>query len=77
MKLADYLMKSDISVPVLAGTLGVSAKAVQHWLNGARTPRPEQMQNIMRATGGAVTPNDFLKPVTVKPIAQETHVSAS
>ena len=62
MTLADYLAASNIDETSFAARLGVSAKAVRHWLEGARTPRSTQMQNIVRITNGAVTPNDFLPP---------------
>jgi DNA-binding transcriptional regulator YdaS (Cro superfamily) len=60
MKLADYLASAKIDEPTFAAKLGVSAKAVRHWLAGNRTPRPPQMRAIVRATEGAVSPNDFL-----------------
>ena len=60
MKLADYLVTSKIDELAFAAKLGVSAKAVRHWVRGDRTPRPEQLQKIFNATDGAVTPSDFL-----------------
>jgi DNA-binding transcriptional regulator YdaS (Cro superfamily) len=59
MKLADYLATAKIDELTFAGMLGVSPKAVRHWLGGKRHPRPLQMRAIVRATKGAVSPNDF------------------
>ena len=60
MKLAEYLATKQLDESAFAAALGVSAMGVRHWVNGRRTPRPEQMQKIFSATDGAVTPNDFL-----------------
>src|ERR1700730_6844335 len=73
MKLSDYLSSSDLSERDFAARLGVTAKAVSHWVGGFRTPRPEQMQKIRDATGGVVTPNDFLEPGATKEIAAMSH----
>lgn len=59
MKLAAYLSQNGIDEISFASTLGVSAKAIRHWVSGNRTPRREQMQKIISATKGAVSPNDF------------------
>ena len=59
MKLADYLATEKIDELTFAAKLGVSTKAVRHWLDGRRHPRPLQMRAIMRATKGAVSSNDF------------------
>jgi DNA-binding transcriptional regulator YdaS (Cro superfamily) len=59
MKLADYLASEKIDELTFATKLGVSAKAVRHWLDGKRHPRPLQMRAIVRVTKGAVSPNDF------------------
>jgi len=60
MKLSTYLQGHSLTPADLARKIGVTEKAVSHWLSGARTPRPEQMVKIVEATGSAVTPNDFL-----------------
>ncbi|MGY2051710.1 hypothetical protein [Methylobacterium sp. JK268] len=36
-----------------------SAKAVEKWRYGQRTPRKSKMQAIVRVTAGEVTANDF------------------
>ena len=60
MKLAKYLSLSGLREAEFASRIGMSAKAVRHWVIGDRTPRQEQMQKIFSASEGAVTPNDFL-----------------
>lgn len=62
MKLSDYLAKNGVSQHEFAAAIGVTPKAVDHWVNGLRTPRKEQMLLIVRNTLGAVTPNDFFAP---------------
>ena len=59
MRLSEYLSREGMGEAAFAARIGMSAKAVQHWIQGDRTPRPEQMQKILTSTGGAVTPNDF------------------
>ncbi len=61
MRLAAYLELSGKGPAAFAAEINVSAKAVSHWIGGKRIPRPEQMQKIIDATKGAVTPNDFLQ----------------
>jgi len=60
MKLAAYLLEKSIDLPDFAAAVGVSKEAVRLWIAGERTPRAMQMQSIIDATNGAVTPNDFL-----------------
>jgi DNA-binding transcriptional regulator YdaS (Cro superfamily) len=60
MKLSDYLELGNIDAAAFAARINVTPKAVSYWISGDRTPRPEQMQKIIDATNGAVTPNDFL-----------------
>ncbi len=60
MKLAAYLSQKQLDKAAFAKALGVSTMGVHQWIRGIRTPRPQQMMKIVRATGGAVQPNDFL-----------------
>jgi DNA-binding transcriptional regulator YdaS (Cro superfamily) len=60
MKLADYLANKKLDESAFAMSLGMSPKAVRHWVRGVRIPRSGPMQKIIAATNGAVTPNDFL-----------------
>ncbi len=71
MKLAEYLTRQNLLPQAFAERIGVSGEAVRLWINGSRTPRPAQMQAILAATNGAVTPNDFL-PERASPATAET-----
>jgi hypothetical protein len=62
--LGKYLARNKITQQAFAASIGSTQRAVDYWLNGGRTPRPEMMQRIVDATNGAVTPNDFLAPVS-------------
>jgi transcriptional regulator with XRE-family HTH domain len=59
MDLRRYLDASDISVADFAETLGVTVQAVHRYCNGDRIPKRDVMDRILRATRGAVQPNDF------------------
>ena len=63
MKLSEWLIQNNVSQLVFAQRLGATQQAVSNWLKGTRTPRPRQMQNIIRETSGAGTPNDFLPDI--------------
>lgn len=63
MRIADYLKSNQLTDEDFAaksGPEGFSAEAVRKWRFGARTPRPRQMEIIVRLTNGDVTPNDFM-----------------
>lgn len=60
MILVEYLTKNKIDRGEFAAGIGVTRAALNFWISGVRTPRQEQMQAIVAATHGAVTPNDFL-----------------
>jgi DNA-binding transcriptional regulator YdaS (Cro superfamily) len=60
MKLSSFLAKKGIHKATFAGTVGVTYMAVHYWMRGARIPRPAHMRKIIKATRGAVQPNDFL-----------------
>ena len=60
MTLADYLRTRTLNGAEFGRQIGASRSAVARWLKGARIPNTAQMRAIMAATGGAVTPNDFL-----------------
>ncbi len=66
MKLAEWLATSDITPAQLAGACGVHAITVYKWRAGTNFPRPAQLEAIAKATGGAVTAEDFL-PETSRP----------
>lgn len=61
MKLAQYIADNNISLERFASEMGgLSVSGVRKWMNGDRTPRPDQMRKIAEMTGGVVQPNDFI-----------------
>lgn len=63
MRLAEYLDQNDLTNTAFARLVGVKPAAVSKWLRGTRPDWP-QLLRIRDATGGAVTPNDFLPAET-------------
>ena len=59
MTLLEYRTKHNLAQVVIAKLIGRSSGAVGHWETGKRIPRLETAMEVMRVTGGAVTPNDF------------------
>lgn len=61
MTLKEYITSKELSPEQMAEKLDCSPGAVRKWLSHERTPRPDQMRRITLATGGKVTPNDFIQ----------------
>jgi predicted transcriptional regulator len=59
MTLSEYLKSKESTQEAFASLIGVSQAAVDRYVKIKRIPRPEIMQRIVSATGGAVQPNDF------------------
>lgn len=61
MKLAHWLerVKHSYTQAELADILGCTQASVSRYLSGHRVPTLLVMHQIMKLTGGAVTPNDF------------------
>lgn len=60
MKLASYLAANEISEADFAAKIGVARETVNKLKNGQLWLSSETAERILRATGGEVTPNDFL-----------------
>jgi transcriptional regulator with XRE-family HTH domain len=60
MQLSDYLAKADLSDAAFAVMIGVSRQAVHRYKAGERAPEWSVLAKIREATGGEVTPDDFL-----------------
>lgn len=60
MKLADYLIAENLNPSAFAVRLGTPASTVSRLLKGQRSPGVDLLTKIRAATGGKVTPNDFL-----------------
>jgi DNA-binding transcriptional regulator YdaS (Cro superfamily) len=61
MNLAAYMQNHSLDDVAMAAKIrDCSPSAVKKWRYGERVPRAQQMLRIIEATGGDVTPNDFL-----------------
>lgn len=60
MKLSDYLEINGFRPSQFAKLAGVPPTTIIRLLNGQREPGLPLLTKIMKATNGAVTPNDFL-----------------
>jgi transcriptional regulator with XRE-family HTH domain len=59
MKLAQYLKDNEVKVTDFAEKVGVTATALQRYIDGERRPKAEVLEAIHRETNGKVQPNDF------------------
>ena len=60
MRLAEYLGQPGITASALARVVGVSHSTIGRWADGSIEPSLSGMRKLHEATGGKVTPNDFL-----------------
>ena len=60
MKLKEYLREKDITAREFAELIGVDYSSVTRYCAGERRPQWPILERITVATGGAVTPTDFL-----------------
>lgn len=60
MKLSSYLSRNKISAADFAQKIGVEPVTVYRWAMGVRFPL-HHLAKIEKATGGAVTANDFAR----------------
>lgn len=72
MKLDDYLRQNNLTEQAFADLIGTSQATVNRYRNG-RIPEPEAMERIVKATTGAVQPNDFYQ---LSPIPAPEHRAA-
>lgn len=59
MSLAEFLDSENLSDAAFAKLIGITRQAVHRYRRGDRIPDPKTMAKIVKATKGAVTPNDF------------------
>ena len=62
MKITEYLAAAGMKRKHFASLIGVSQGYVTMICKGKLWPSHDVMVRIMRETGGAVMPNDFIKP---------------
>jgi transcriptional regulator with XRE-family HTH domain len=60
MKLDEFIRTTDATEQSLADATGYSQGTINRLRNGKINPTLELLEAVMRATDGAVTPNDFL-----------------
>lgn len=60
MKLATYLAAQEVKDAVFAERIGVTRMTLWRYKSGDRRPEWDVLERIVQATGGQVTPNDFL-----------------
>lgn len=61
MQLADYLTESSITRAAFAEKIGVSQSLITQLCQNQVWPGRDVAARIVEATGGKVTPNDFLQ----------------
>lgn len=77
MELRAYLRQAGQSRETFASRIKVSTTALYRYLAGERVPHRDVMLRIVRATEGAVQPNDFFMPsADSSPAAPEQERSA-
>jgi len=59
MRLSEYLRVNEVTLADFAGQVGRSAATISRIARGVNDPDAETLRQIVRATNGAVTPNDF------------------
>lgn len=59
MNLRQFKAKHGLTLTALARLLGRPISTVHGWLNDTRRPDWASIEDILRATGGVVTANDF------------------
>ena len=63
MTLQEYLAETSQTPEAFAEKLGIAGRSVRRYLKRERNPDLNMLAAIRAATGGRVTPNDFLEPV--------------
>jgi len=61
MQLSDWLSQHGIKRKDFAARIGVSPQTITGWCKGTFWIKHDQAKAVLKATGGAVTPTDFLK----------------
>ena len=82
MDLTSFMKVNSLDDAAMAALIGgCSASAVKKWRYGERIPRSDHLRRIATATGGQVTPNDFLgaalAPQTTAPPANPESEASS
>ena len=67
MTLRDWLQTSGKQVAAFSAEVGIPLRTLYRYISHERLPRGETMAAIVRATNGAVRPNDFFDAVPSDP----------
>ncbi len=59
--LDEYLREEEITNGEFGSRIGKTGEAVRRYRTGERWPDPDTMAEILAASNGRVTPNDFLR----------------
>lgn len=62
MRLSEYLEAKKLKPSRFAEMVGVPASTITRLVRGERSPGIELIEKIVKATDGAITPNDFIAP---------------
>lgn len=62
MTFEEWLREEKLTVPEFAEAKGYEKQTLYNYLQGRRTPKPEEMRRIYVDTDGKVTPNDWVLP---------------
>lgn len=65
MKLSEYLESRGLTDAAFAALVGRDRTSVTRWRNGTTRPDLDALLAVYVATGGLVTPNDFLIPANM------------
>jgi len=60
MKLSEWLTRNDVRRNEFAERIGVTPQTITGWCDGSFWITKDKAQKVFDATGGAVTPTDFM-----------------
>lgn len=66
MKLETYLKKNDLTDAAFGALIGISQSQISRIRRGESFPSRDTLAVIAEFTGGAVTANDFIEPITAE-----------
>jgi predicted transcriptional regulator len=66
MKLSKFLSDRGLNLTAFGRLIDVPPETARRYASGARIPHPDIMKRIIKATRGAVQPNDFYGTANAK-----------
>jgi hypothetical protein len=61
LSLAEYLKLTGTSVEAFAASINAHPVSVRRYIAGTRFPRPALLQRMIKASGGRLTADSFLR----------------